>query len=209
MTTSASPLPYAGDEFKALRDEIKRCESEGLSVTLYVITAVILAIGLSDKQWMPKAAIPVLVQMLLLWGMHRYYGLLSLQKKLSTYIQVALEPCLPGLQWERHALEFERLAAKRTPAIIKALIWGLRRASHVYTLLSVVGLYLSASTLLSLRWERYDYLGYLGALALLHVMSAALLVVSVIRPPSTLKYLALWQAVLPAQENGEANPARR
>ena len=47
---------YAIDEFKALRDEVKRCESESLSITLYTFTAVVLAAGLAEKSGLPKQA---------------------------------------------------------------------------------------------------------------------------------------------------------
>ena len=97
------------EEFKALRDEVKRCEAESLRITLFVFTGAIVAAGLSDKTWLPHLCIPLLFQIVILWGMHRYYALNSIRLRLSTYIEVLIEPRVEGLNWERRNTQFNKI----------------------------------------------------------------------------------------------------
>lgn len=60
---------YRIEEFKSLRDEVKRCESESLKITLYVFTGVLLAASIAEKSLLPTQIIPVLLQTILIWGM--------------------------------------------------------------------------------------------------------------------------------------------
>ena len=148
---------YAIDEFKALRDEVKRCESESLSITLYTFTAVVLAAGLAEKSGLPKQAIPILIQVALLWGMHRYNALTSLGIRLSTYIQVMLEPVLPGIRWEGRNESFEKIYTKIRYFPSASVNWCLHRFSQVFFLLTAIGYYVSINAVLQIQTHDHGF----------------------------------------------------
>ncbi len=192
-------MQYALDEFKALRDEVRRCESEALSTTLYVTTAVILATGLAEKAWLPKPIAPIMVQIILLWGMHRFAGLSFLQMKLSSYIQVALEPNLPGLRWERLNFEFEEAEKNGTAKTRGLLAWFVRKASHIFFLLALAGIGLSVGALYDYRRVSLQLALYGSVLFALHVVSTALMLKVVFFAPNHNDYLSRWRDVLSAE----------
>jgi hypothetical protein len=196
-----APPDFAIDEFKALRDEIKRCESESLSITLYVFTAVVLAVGLMDRPWLPKHAVPILVQTALLWAMHRYHALTSLRVRLSTYVQVMLEPALPGLRWEARNQAFESFSVQSYYFSSKPGSWCLHRFTQVFFLLTVIGIYLSVISLLQIPHRNFSFFILAGALGVLHTMSTLLMIKCVFLRASHSGYIRIWQGIREGEQN--------
>ena len=160
---------FAIDEFKALREEVKRCESESLSVTLYVFTAVVLAAGLAERSGFARELIPFLIQVVLLWAMNRYHALISLRMRLSTYIQVMLEPVLPGIRWESRNDLFESAYRKKHYSWNSGVNWWLHRLTHVFVLLSLISLYVSFTVVKQFPTSGFLFLVYLMGLVLFHL----------------------------------------
>jgi hypothetical protein len=186
---------FAIDEFKALRDEVKRCESESLSITLYTFTAVVLAAGLAEKSGLPKQAIPILIQVALLWGMHRYYALISLGMRLSTYIQVMLEPVLPGIRWEGRNKSFEDIYTKIRYFSSARVNWSLQRFSQVFFLLTAIGLYVSINAALQIQTRDFGFYVFAVVLVILHLMSTLLMLKCVFLRPTAARFEGIWQSI--------------
>ena len=189
------PARFAIDEFKALRDEVKRCESESLSITLYVFTAVVLAAGIADKPWLPAHVVPILVQTALLWAMHRFHMLNSLRVRLSTYIQVMLEPTLPGICWEGRNHAFEPFNKRRYYFQWRVLNWCLHRFSQVFFLLTAMGMYLSVNSVLRTQMRDFRFYVVCAILIALHLMSTLLMLKCVFLRPSASLYIEIWKSI--------------
>jgi len=200
------PNDFAIDEFKALRDEVKRCESESLSVTLYAFTAVVLAVGVAEKSGLPKWAIPILIQVALLWTMHRYYALIMLGLRLSTYIQVMLEPVLPGLRWEGRNESFEKDYDKiryfkcerfnrYLPGFSRVFNRTLHRFSQVFVPLCLIGIIVSFNVLRQIQPHDYRFYGLIGVLLMLHLMSSLLVYKCVFRRHTPASFIKIWQSI--------------
>jgi hypothetical protein len=194
LVTSGSN-DYALDEFKALREEVKRCESESLSTTLFVFTALVLATGLYEKNGIPKPLVAVVVQTVLLWGMHRFYALTSLRLRLSTYIKLLLEPRLPGINWETRNARFE-LAVRPIYYYRNASIsWLLHRVSQIFFLFPAIGLFLTVDSLSRMGSKGPSFYGYAAVLAILHIASTLLALKCVFFRPTEEAYSTLWRAI--------------
>jgi hypothetical protein len=200
------PSNFAIDEFKALRDEIRRCESESLSTTLYTFTAVVLAAGLAEKSGLPKATIPILIQVALLWGMHRYHALESLRKRLSTYIQVMLEPELPGICWEGRNELFEGLYRKDHYFTGPQGKWyyhftspttnrRLHLFSQVFFLLTLGSLYFSVDAVRKMDPHTIGFYAFILVLGALHLMSLLLMLNCVFLRRKEPFYKGIWQSI--------------
>ena len=186
---------YAIDEFRALRDEVKRCESESLSVTLYAFTAVVLASGLAEKLGRANLIIPILIQGALLWAMNRYNALDSLRKRLSTYIQVMLEPVLPGIRWEERNDAFERVYRPRQYHLGPRMNWWLHRLSQVFPLLFLIGVYVSFSTVTQIQTHDLGFYLQTAVLLVLHLMSIPLMFTCVFLRIPEASYKELWESI--------------
>jgi hypothetical protein len=186
-----TPSPFIADEFKALRDEIKRCESESLSVSLFVVTATVLTAGLADKGWLPKPAFPALLQMILLWGMHRFYNLVMIRTKISAYIQVVLEPNMPGLRWEGLQEVFHFTIRRRRPALI---------------LLTLVAIIISGLSVYNTPTSDPFFIWYTEALGLLSLLTVTVMIKCVFFVYDPTKQIAAWREVIRIDQPSNESP---
>jgi len=189
------PSDFAIDEFRALRDEIKRCESESLSVTLYAFTAVVLAAGLAEKTGQTILAAPILIQVALLWAMNRHNALNALRRRLSTYIQVMLEPVLPGIRWEGRNVKFESAYRPIQYCLSPVMNRWLHKLTQVFPLLLLIGVYVSISTVGQIQTRGFWFYVFVVVLAVLHLMSIPLVDRCVFRPILEPYFEARWKDV--------------
>jgi hypothetical protein len=190
------------EEFKALRDEVIRCESESLKITLYVFTGALVAASLAEKSWLPKLIIPVLFQIILLWGMQRYHSLSSTRLKLSTYIQVMLEPVLEGINWEHRNHRFNQLNPRRYYFFNKFIRRPFQHFGHLFFLLTSLGFYLSIQALLETVIRPLLFWLFVGLLFFLHTMSTFLMVKCVFLRPNESTYIGYWEKIKAEEKEG-------
>lgn len=96
------------EEYKALRDEIKRNEGQGIQVILLLVTGVLSYLGLKSPPSIPLWLLALLLQITLLIGFAQYLDSLRLRIRLSKYIQVFLENAVDDLNWETRQSSFSR-----------------------------------------------------------------------------------------------------
>jgi hypothetical protein len=161
-----------------------------------------LVAGLAGKAGLPKQAIAILIQVPLLWGMHRYYALNSLAMRLSTYIQVMLEPVLPGLRWEGRNGLFEERYNKiryfdaRTCRFPNAILnWSLHRFAQVFCLLTAIGIYVSFDAWRQIPTRDLQFYVLTVVLAVLNLMSAVLVYKCVFRRHTAECFVGIWQGI--------------
>ncbi len=191
------------EEFKALRDEVKRCEAESLKITLFVFTGAVVAAGLSDSAWLPRLLVPTLFQIVLLWGMHSYHSLNSIRLRLSTYIETLIEPEVDGLNWERRNTEFNKLNYESyyfNNWLVSAV---LHCGSNVFFLLQLLGLLLSVDAINTFDAAAQSHAWPLVTmLVLLHPMSFLFMMKCVFLKPKPDHYRQLWLQI----QHEEAGP---
>ena len=95
------------EEYKALREEIKRNESDGLRLILFIITGTISILGLTET--IPLWVAAIIFQVALIIGWTQYLDSLKLRIRLSTYIQTFIEPQIPEINWETRYNAFREL----------------------------------------------------------------------------------------------------
>jgi hypothetical protein len=193
-------IDFAIDEFKALRDEVKRCESESLSITLYIFTAVLLAVGLTDRASLTKHTVPILVQTALLWAMHRHLMLSTLRIRLSTYIQVMLEPEMPGIHWEGRNDAFDSINYRGYYFSNKALSWCLHRFTQLFFLLTAIGIFLSINSVMQMHTRDASFYIFAAILGVLHLMSTLLMLKCVFLCPTSASYIKIWQGIKQSEQ---------
>ena len=95
------------EEYKALREEIKRNESDGLRLILFIITGTISILGLTET--IPLWVAAIIFQVALIIGLTQYLDSLKLRIRLSTYIRTFIEPQIPEINWETRYNAFREL----------------------------------------------------------------------------------------------------
>ena len=92
------------EEYKTLRDEIKRNEGEGLQILLFLITSIFTVFGFIKPPGIELWLLALILQAALIISLAQYLDSLRLRIRLSKYIQVFLESEPNDLHWEtRHS----------------------------------------------------------------------------------------------------------
>ena len=141
---------YRVDEYRALRDEVMRNEREELLVTFYVLTIAIGAVGLAHEMEQFARHVPYLYFVVIIWGLHRYGVATKTRMKLSTYIEVCIEPRLKGIEWESKNRTFkerqkEKEKSQKCWYRLGAYCgrgWRFRQWTNPFVLLFIVDLYI-------------------------------------------------------------------
>ncbi len=106
------------EEYKTLRDEIKRNEKEGLQIILFLIASTFTVLGFIKVQepLIPIWLIALLIQTTLIIGFTQYLDSLRLRSRISKYIEVFIESKEPELNWETRHSTFSDNRIKRVAA---------------------------------------------------------------------------------------------
>jgi hypothetical protein len=191
------------EEYKTLRDAIKRCESETLAITLFCITASSIVIGTMDKLADRQLPAALLLHVILLWGMNRYYALTTLRCRLSAYIETVIEPNDASLKWETLNSRLELALARNRGKLRQATSMLFRGLSHVFFTLSVAVLVVSISSISS---ATLSSLGSL-AIAVLLLIACLLTSISAVRcilfRPTQVSAAKLWKSLLADDARGD------
>ena len=188
---------YIIEEFKTLRDEIKRTETSVIQMMLYVLSGILVAFGLTEKSLLSPIVIPILIQFVLIISMNRYFSDSMLRLRLSTYIEVMLEPKIPGLNWESRNSRFKKLAHKKANFFITAILWFIEKFQNIFFLLAIFGLYISIQRILELSKtnEKAFLIPIIGILGILHIVNFYLLYKCTYGTRKYSEYIAIWEAI--------------
>jgi hypothetical protein len=178
------------EEYKALREEIVRLEKEILQITFYVLTASIAIAGLASKNSQFIEIIPILYQVVLIWGIDRYIISSRLRTRLSTYIQVFIEPKHNELNWEKRNSSF-KITTKLNGNIWK---W-VRRLSNLLSLLFLIGIYVSFTYFISIECFDLENIIVTSILLLLQIFGLIFLIIGVFYYPDPNEYLRKWHEI--------------
>lgn len=179
---------YLIEEYKTLREEVIKLEREQLMISFYVLTISIAAAGLIEKFPSFNEVIPIIFQIVLLWGMERYLIAARLRVKISTYIKAFLEPKISGINWERQNIKFKEDKSFRQNK------W-FRRFTNLFTLLYLLGIYVIYQYIATLQCINvYEFI-IVDFLVLLLILNIYYLYQAVFQYPDTNKYLERWEQI--------------
>jgi hypothetical protein len=163
------------DEYRSLREEIVRLEKEIFQITLYVFTILLSIAGISSSNFVFVEISPIIYQIVLIWGLDRYGSSTRLRMRLSTYIQVFLEPKNEDLNWEERNSNF-----KIRNSYLSKFRKRIKKATNLFTLLYIIGIYVSFNYVV----ENMNCKIILIFISVLHIVSFLLLIDSVINYPN-------------------------
>lgn len=180
-------------EYDNLRDEIMRLEKETVSITLYVLSGTLISAGLIASDKSSGLILPLLYQILLIWGLRSYITSTRLRLRVSTYLNVNFEAQIEYLNWEGSNVIFKENEGRLIPK------W-LIRVSHIFSMLTVLGIIISSRSILLLcNSHELSILNLiiLVFLILCHILQVYLLWLGVFKMPEADEYIEKWQKIKP------------
>ena len=181
-----------------IREEIVRLEKETLQITFYVLTVSVAIAGIAIKDYTFVQIIPILYQITLIWGLDKFITSTRLRIKLSTYIQIFIEPKNDNLNWERRNAKFNETSRQHSS------IWKFFKIlSSIYTILFLLGFYVSFKFFDSTKLKDYESIIIFTSLCIMHTLTTLFLFIGVVKYPQTKYYCNKW---LKVKENEKQIP---
>lgn len=184
------------EEFKALRDEVKQNETQGLQLILFLLTTTLAVFGLVEKEWIPKWLVPIAIQSSLIVGLTMYYSALILRLRLSTYIQVFIEPNVSGLNWETRNSLFSDKRNDNKSWLYKTKYWMYKWFFNVFSILTFIGIGISFKTLMEMHKNcNSNFLWVLVTLLILHLATISLWSMCIKCTGRHGEFISFWQSI--------------
>lgn len=176
------------EEYKLLREEIVRLEKEILLITFYVFSITLIASGLSVKNNTYIDIVPIIYQIILVWGINRFITSSRLRMRLSTYNQVFIEPNIDVLNWERRNMKFK----DNKGVIINKWI---KRIGSLFFLLTLLGIYVTYNFVINTDLCKTINLILLISILLLQLLNFYLVRIGVFLYPKQKNYIKKWENI--------------
>jgi len=194
------------EEFKAVRDEIKQNETRGLQLIIFLFTTTLAATGLVEKDWIPKWLVPLAIQVSLIIGLTMYYSATILRLRLSTYIQVFIEPEVSGLNWEARNSIFSCRRNDDQKRVYRIAYWIYKWFLNVFSILLLAGIVISIKSFFDLNNACFQYIWWvLSTLLVLHIASPYLLVMCIRLPKRHGEFISSWSLIQREENPREPN----